>query len=173
MTHDGLRPSPPRLPASQAFAQFEATLEAEGLRSALAYLLCLSGFDCIGIYRVQTGSAAVLVHVDRRCAAATLQALPDEVRDACLLRDERGVLTTFAAAHGGGVAPSSMQARCCSLPVLDPEGRLLGTLCHHADTARSCDELDLLLLLQATSAIARGGWLDHAGALSPAGLAAA
>lgn len=155
----GLRPSPPRLPAAQAFEQFNDYLQAEGLRSALAFLLCLSQFRCIGIYRPEPGPAGVLVHVDRQCPAATLALIPQTVLDTCHLRDERGVLTTVAALRGES-APSAWHACSCGLPILDPEGRLLGTLCHHDETPRPCDELDLLLLLQVTSAIARSGLLE-------------
>ena len=45
----------------------------------------------------------------------------------------------------------------CGIPILDPEGGLVGTLCHYDLAPRDPGQLDLELLLQAASAIERSG----------------
>ena len=153
----GLTPTrSPHLPAAVAFDNFCSILAGEGLRSALAYLACLSDFRGVGIYRIEAGRARVVAHVDRRCPQRLLDRVPEPVIGSCHVHDARGVLTTVDALRGQGV---SSTAACLGLPILDPEGVLLGTLCHHDPVAPLCEPPDLLLLLQVTSALARSGLL--------------
>lgn len=147
---------PPHLPAALAYDHFCSILGAEGLRSALAYLACLGDCPCVGVYRIEAGRAHVLAHVDRHHPHEPVERVPEAVIGSCHVRDARGVLTTVDALRGqAGRAASS----CRGLPILDPEGVLLGTLCHHDPRARSCEPPDLMLLLQVTSALARSGLL--------------
>ena len=157
----GRNPTPaPCLPAPLAFDHFCSVLDAEGLRSALAYLACLSDFRCVGIFRVEGGRVQVLAHVDRRRPPAGLDRVPESVVGSCHVHDPRGVLTTVDALRGQGTAGV---ATCRSLPILDPEGVLLGSLCHHDPTVPAGAPPDLLLLLQVTSEIARRGLLPPGG----------
>lgn len=157
----GRPPTPaPHLPTPLAFEHFCNVLDAEGLRSALAYLACLSDYRCVGIFRIEGGRARVVAHVDRRRPHAGLARVPESVVGSCHVHDPRGVLTTVDALRGQGAAGV---AACRSLPILDPEGVLLGTLCHHDPAGPAGAPPDLLLLLQVTSEIARRGLLVPGG----------
>ena len=45
----------------------------------------------------------------------------------------------------------------CGVPIFEAEGALIGTLCHYDLVPREAEQLDLELLLQVSSAIARSG----------------
>lgn len=162
------RPMPDiHLPTSLAFDHFCRALDAEGLRSALAYLACLSDYRCVGIFRIEQGRAEVVAHVDRRQPHAGLDRVPEAVVGSCHVHDRRGVLTTVDALRGQGVAGGP--DACRSLPILDPEGVLLGSLCHHDAATPGGEPPDLSLLLQVTSEIARRRLLSPLGRTTDAG----
>ena len=58
----------------------------------------------------------------------------------------------------------------CGIPIVDPEGELIGTLCHYDLVPRDPESLDLELLLQVSSALARSGLIPpYPGRASPSG----
>ena len=149
------------LSAQAAFARFAEILEREGPRPALAWLLLRSDYRFIGIFRFEGGKATAAVHYDRenpevlRCAE-----VPDTATYCCYVRDSRGAFVTANALTDARLddhpARESVLAYC-GVPVMDPEGVLLGTLCHYDLVPRDPEQLDLPLLLQVTSTLARGG----------------
>lgn len=154
-------PVPAPMPATHdTFAAFEAALLGSGPRAALAYLVGLTSYRFIGIFRFSDGMANAAVHYDRENPDVTrLDAVPESATYCCFVRDSRGSFTTVDALEdprlAEHVARTAVRAYC-GVPVMDAEGRLLGTLCHYDVVPRDADELDMPLLLQAASALAVG-----------------
>lgn len=153
------------LPAPQpstdhAFTAFEAVLHGRGPRAALAYLVGLTSYRFIGIFRFSGGMANAAVHYDRENPEVTrIDAVPESATYCCFVRDQRGNFTTVDALEDprliAHVARDAVRAYC-GVPVMDAEGHLFGTLCYYDVVPRDADELDVPLLLQAASALARG-----------------
>ena len=155
-------PAPtPAVPTAEAFAAFERALHGSGVRAALAYLVSLTRYRFIGIFRFNDGMANAAVHYDRENPDQTrIDAVPDTATYCCFVRDTKGSFTTVDALEDprlvGHVKRAVLRAYC-GVPVMDAEGQLLGTLCHYDLVPRDADELDMPLLLQAASALALGG----------------
>lgn len=146
-----------------AFSVFSKLMEAEGLRTALYALLRRTDYRFIAIFRFQGGLATSVVHVDRE-DLTVLQAgeVPDTATYCCYVRDRKGAFVTAdALLDSRTVNHAARQAvrAYCGVPILDPEGTLLGTLCHYDLLPRDPEQLDLELLLQAASHIAQSGQL--------------
>ena len=144
-----------------AFSVFSRLLETDGLRAALYSLLRLTDYRFISIFRFQDGMATSAVHVDRE-DLASMQAgeVPDTATYCCYVRDGNGAFVTADALLDprtvNHVAREAVRSYC-GIPILDPEGGLIGTLCHYDFAPRDPEQLDLELLLQAASAIERSG----------------
>lgn len=151
----------PALDTERAFAEFERTLHAHGARAALAYLVGLTSYRFIGIFRFSEGMANAAIHYDRENPEILhIDEVPDTATYCCYVRDTRGAFTTVDSLHDRRLAEHPKRAAVrayCGVPVMDSEGVLLGTLCHYDVVPRAADQLDLLLLLQAASTLARGG----------------
>ena len=151
-------PRPADTPA--AFETFRATMADGGLRSGLAYLLGLTDYRFIGIWRFQDGKANAAAHYDRENPEVTTAAeVPDNATYCCYVRDSKGV---FMTAHAmldprtvGHPARESVPTYC-GVPVMDPEGTILGTLCHYDLVPRDPLQVDLELMLQVSSFLAHG-----------------
>lgn len=145
------------------FAAFMQILNQEGLRPALASLLLRTDYRFIAIYRFQDGKANAAVHYDREHpdVLAAVE-VPASATYCCYARDARGVFTTANALLDGRlkdhVAREAVQAYC-GVPLMTPEGEILGTLCHHDVVPRDPAQIDLMLMLQVASALAQGGWV--------------
>ena len=143
------------------FARFTQTLHNAGLRAALGYLLSLTDYRFIGIFRFENGMVNAAVHVDRdNPQVLTIEAIPELASYCCFVRDSGGVFTTAAALADarleGHPKRATVQAYC-GVPVMDPEGGLIGTLCHYDRVPRDPQQIDLMLQLQVASALAYGG----------------
>ncbi len=144
-----------------AFNVFTKLLETDGIRSALYAVLRQSDYRFISIFRFKGGKATSVVHVDRENLSLT-QA--DEVADTatycCYVRDQGGPFITADALTDPRTAlhPAREVIRSyCGIPIVEPEGHLIGTLCHYDIVPRDPDQLNLPLLLQVSSALARSG----------------
>ena len=142
------------------FQAFRDTLEATGVRSALAYLLSLSEYRFIGIFQLIAGYAHALVYFDRdNPQVEAIDAVVETAAYCCFVRDSLGPLLIGDALRDPRfehhVAKSNMRSYC-GIPIMDPEGNLQGTLCHYDTEQRDPDHLDLPLLLQVASALAYG-----------------
>lgn len=142
------------------FEQWTAVLNSQGVRPALALLLSWSDYRCIGIFRFQAGKATAVVHYDRlQPQVLTTDEVADTATYCCYVRDSRGAFTTAHALLDerlqGHPAQPVVQAYC-GVPILSPEGQLLGTLCCYDMVERCAEQLDMALLLQVASALQQG-----------------
>jgi GAF domain-containing protein len=145
----------------QAFAIFSQTLQASGVRPALAYLLSLTNYRFISIFRFENGKANSVVHFDRENPQVLAsEEVPDTATYCCYVRDSGGAFTTANALEDTRLASHPARETVlayCGVPIMDPEGRIMGTLCHYDVVPRDPQQVDLLLLLQVASALAYGG----------------
>ena len=146
-----------------AFAAFMQSLNQQGLRPALAGLLRRTDYRFIAIYRFQDGKANAALHYDRENPdVLSAQEVPASATYCCYARDARGVFTTADALRDerltDHVARNVVQAYC-GLPLMTPEGEILGTLCHYDLVPRDPAQIDLMLMVQVASALAQGGWV--------------
>jgi GAF domain-containing protein len=100
------------------------------------------------------------VHVDRENPDELRSAeVPDTATYCCYVRDARGIFTTANALLDERLATHAARGDIlayCGVPVMDAEGQLLGTLCHYDVVPRDPQQLDLALLIEAASTLARG-----------------
>lgn len=145
----------------EAFERFHRILEAEGVRDALAYLVGLTDYRFIGIFRFRDGKATTAVHYDRANPAELRTAeVPDTATYCCFVRDSHGTFVTANSLADERLATHAARDRVlayCGVPVLNAEGELLGTLCHYDVVPRDPEQLDMHLLLEVASALAYGG----------------
>ncbi|MBT9568591.1 MAG: GAF domain-containing protein [Thiobacillus sp.] len=140
-----------------AFAQFSHVLREEGLRPALAYLLGLTDYRYIAIFRFRDDEQTTAVYYDRENPEA-LQSdtIPASATYCCFVRDEKGVFTTVDAMRDPRLASFAAREAIrayCGVPVLTPDGEILGTLCHFDSVPRDSDQIDIQLMLQVASAL--------------------
>ena len=154
--------SPP--PSTEiAFAAFSQDLAQQGLRRALAGLLHRTDYRFIAIYRFQDGMANAALHYDRENPdVLTAQEVPASATYCCYARDARGLFTTANALQDARLkdhpAREAVQAYC-GVPLMTPEGEILGTLCHYDLVPRDPEQIDVMLMVQVASALAHGGWV--------------
>ena len=156
-----------------AFATFSGVLATLGLREALAFLVKLSDYRFIGIFRFEDGRANAAVHVDREHPEVlTLDEVPETATYCCRIRDGGAAFTTVHASADvrlrEHVARDVVQSYC-GIPLTDREGVFIGTLCHYDVVPRAADRLDLSLLLQVASALAKPGVVPPYPAMKPRG----
>lgn len=149
--------------ASQAaFDEFSRTLSSSGLRPALAYLLSLTDYRFIAIFRFENGKANAAVYVDRENPEGLgVAEVPEQATYCCFVRDSGGAFMTADSMQDprveGHVARAAVRAYC-GVPVMDAEGAMMGTLCHYDVVPRDPKQIDLELMVQVASALAYG---DH------------
>jgi GAF domain-containing protein len=149
----------PIISTKAAFAQFLETLRAQGIRQALAYLLSLTDYRFISVFRFGDGMACATAHYDRENPdALDTDGVPDAGVYCEYVRDGKlSFVTADATADerlGKHPAHTSVVA-CCALPVVDANGVVLGSLCHYDLVARDPGQIDLALLQEVTGVLAR------------------
>ena len=142
------------------FDAFHTTLESSGTREALAYLLSLSDYRFIGIFRLKGGYADAAVYYDREHPEVEkVDPAPDTVTYCCYVHDSVSPLlfkdSLREPRFEDHVARSVIRSYC-GIPIMDREGNLPGTLCQYDNVPRDPDRLDLPLLLQVASTPANG-----------------
>jgi GAF domain-containing protein len=146
---------------AEAFDAFNRVLEARGVRAGLGYLVGLTDYRFIGIWRFQDGKANAAVHFDKENPDVTSATeVPDTATYCCYVRDSRGAFMTAHAMldpRTEGHPAREAVPTYCGVPILDPEGELLGTLCHYDLVPRDPSTVDLELMLQVASALAHRG----------------
>lgn len=150
-----------RAPSAHDFARFAEILASSGARDALAYVLRLSEYRFIGIFRFKDGKANAALHYDRENPAVTAATeVADTATYCCYVRDSKGIFTTADALTDPRLtrhpARESVLAYC-GIPILRSDGELLGTLCHYDVAPRDPGQLDLDLLIRVASALEQGG----------------
>ena len=148
-------------PADETFTRFAATLEAAGLRAALACLLGLTDYRFIAIFRLKSGKANAAVYVDRdNPEVLGVDEVPASATYCCYVRDARGVFSTADAMSDPrltGHAAREVVKSYCGVPVMTAEGEIRGTLYHYDLVPRDPDQVDLMLILQVASLLGRSG----------------
>ncbi len=151
--------------SNAAFLQFKQTLDSRGVREALRFLVELTDYRFISIFRFANGRAKSVVHVDRLDDS---QLQTSEVAESatycCYVRDSGGPFVTADAMSDQRTAdhPAREAIRAyCGMPVITPEGSLLGTLCHYDTEPRDPGQIDLELMLQVSSALAYGQFVPE------------
>lgn len=144
-----------------AFNVFAKLLETDGVRAALYSLLRLTDYRFISIFRFSGGMATSAVHVDREdLSIVQATEVADTATYCCYVRDGNGAFVTADALLDSRttnhVAREAVRAYC-GIPIMDPEGELIGTLCHYDLLPRDPEQLDLELLLQAASTLSAPG----------------
>jgi GAF domain-containing protein len=146
---------------ASAFNVFSSLLASDGIRAALYAVLRRSDYRFISIFRFKDGKATSAVHVDREDLKVTQAAeVLDTATYCCYVRDGAGPFVTAStlvdprtATHPAREAVQSY----CGIPIVQADGTLIGTLCHYDLVPRNPEQLDLELLVQVSSAIARSG----------------
>lgn len=145
-----------------AFARFSSLLASSGVRTALVYLLGLTDFRHIGIFRVDGDRASAFVYVDRdNPEVQQVDDVPLAASYCCFVRDARGVFTTGDAQLDPRLQGHLAQSRVvsyCGVPVMDSAGMVLGSLCHYDAVPRDPGQIDMALMMRVASALAYG---DH------------
>lgn len=112
-------------PTQESFNTFSATLQAHGVRESLAFLVGLTEYRFIGIWRFQGGRANAAVHYDRENPTVLYtQAVPDTATYCCYVRDSKGVFMTAHALLDPGTpghpAASRWRSHCMPSIALRP-----------------------------------------------------
>jgi GAF domain-containing protein len=148
-------------PTRQAFQRFAHTLDTQGVRAALAYIVSLSDYRFISVFQFRDDKAMAALHFDREHPDVLRTAeVPDTATYCCYVRDSHGVFMTANALLDARLVGHPKRAQVlayCGVPVMDAEGQLLGTLCHYDVVSRDPEQLDLALLIEVASTLARGG----------------
>ena len=145
----------------ESFDRFSAILRARGVRESLAFLVGLTEYRFIGIWRFRNGRADAAVHYDRENPTVLrAQAVPDTATYCCYVRDSKGVFMTAHALLDPRTADHPAReavSAYCGVPIMDASGEILGTLCHYDLVPRNPEQIDLELIIQVASALAQGG----------------
>lgn len=144
-----------------AFNVFKRLLASNDLRGALHSVLRKSDYRFVGIFRFKNGLATAAVHVDREDLSATRSAeVPDTATYCSYVRESRQPFATEDAMldqRTVGHAARDVVRSYCGLPLYEPDGTLIGTLCFYDLVPRAPDQLDPDLLLQVCLEIADSG----------------
>jgi len=149
----------PIISTKAAFAQFSETLQAQGIREALAYLLSLTEYRFIGVFGFGSGMTYAIAHYDRENPdALDGDSAPDVSGYGDYVRDCKRSFVTADATMDERLrkhpARNSVPAYC-GVPVMDPDGAVLGSLCHYDIVPRDPGQIDVALLQQVTGVLAQ------------------
>ena len=148
----------PRLPTDVAFRRFESMFEDYGLRASLAHVLDYTDYRYIGIFKFEDAQVKTVVFYDRENPAVmSSPSMPESATYCCYVRDGKGVFTTADSLLDDRLRahPAREVYQCYTgVPIMDPEGTLMGTLCHYDVVARDPDQLNLPLMFQIASKLA-------------------
>lgn len=142
-----------------AFDKFSKTLASTGVRDALAYLLSLTTYRFIAIFRFENEMTKTIVFYDRENPqAANTQETEISSTYCCYVRDSRGAFMTANAlldARMMGHPKREVLSSYCGVPILDSEGVILGTLCHYDVVPRDPEQINLPLVLSVAAALSK------------------
>lgn len=144
-----------------AFRQFTETCAHAGVRSALAYLLSLTDYRYIAIFRRNGDKATAAVFYDRNNPEILrVEEVPAAATYCHLAIEAKAVFTTANSLEDRRL--SSHEARHAvqaywGVPLMTPEGEILGTLCQYDDVPRDPSQVDLELMVEVASTLAQKG----------------
>ncbi len=144
-----------------AFRRFNETVAQAGIRAGLAYLLSLTDFRFIAIFRRNGDKATAAVFYDRENPdVLRVDEVPASVAYCDLAVQTRSVFMTGDSMHDPRLtthpARESVQAYW-GLPVITPEGQILGTLCQYDVVPRDPSQIDLELMVEVASTLEQQG----------------
>jgi GAF domain-containing protein len=144
-----------------AFREFSNTLRESGLRPALAYLLGLTDYRCIAIFRRHGDQANAAVYYDReQPQVLAIDEVPAAATYCQIAVETRAPFSTGDALQDARLvshpARQAVQAYC-GFPVITPEGEILGTLCHYDVVPRDVGQINVELMVAVVSAIEQQG----------------
>ena len=144
-----------------AFRKFSDMVGEEGLRPALAYLLGLTDFRYIAIFRRQGDKTTAAAYFDReQPQVVAIDEVPATATFCHLVTESRASFATADSLQDPRLAshPARQQVQAYSgVPVMTPEGDILGTLCHYDEVPRDPSQIDLELMVAVASAIEQRG----------------
>lgn len=144
-----------------AFRRFTETMAQAGLRPALAYLLSLTEFRFIAIFRSQGDKATAAVFYDRENPdVLRVDELPDTATYCHIATQTKSPFAT-----GNSLADPRLAAHAAretvrsywGLPVMTPEGEVLGTLCQYDVVPRDPSQVNLELMVEVASTLEQKG----------------
>lgn len=154
-----------------AFNVFASLLTSDGIRTALYSVLRRSDYRFIGIFRFKDGKATSCVHVDRENLGETQAGEVDDTATYCsYVRSEGRPFVTADASTDErtiGHVARDVVLSYCGIPIFQPGGELIGTLCHYDVVPRDPEHLDLELLIQVSSALEQSGLIPAYPDLQP------
>lgn len=146
---------------TEKFERFNGILEGEGIRASLAYLLGLTDYRFISIFRFDGNKVRSVVHHDID-TPDVLETAEEDIDSTycCYVRDTRGIFTTANALLDDRLGDHTKRATLsayCGFPVMDPAGHVEGTLCHYDVVPRNPGQIDMELMLLVCSTLQRSG----------------
>jgi len=137
----------------ETLAEFSHVLQRSGVRDAVAYLLRLTSYRCIGIFRVEGERVQAVVAVNREFPCANeVGSWPEAVERSCYVRGTQGRLVQAGAS--ARCADDGAEPDCRAVPIMDPEGVILGTLCLYDPLPVDAAPIDSELLVAAAGTLA-------------------
>lgn len=144
-----------------AFLQFNQTLAKAGLRAALAYLLSLSNFRFIAIFRSQGDNSTASVFYDREQPDVLfVEEVPASATYCTLAVASRSVFKTGDSLQDPRLTSHAARETVQSywgLPLMTPEGEILATLCQYDVVPRDTQQVDLQLMVEVASLLQQRG----------------
>jgi GAF domain-containing protein len=144
-----------------AFREFSDTLSQEGLRPALAYLLGLTDYRYIAIFRSHGDRANAAVYYDReQPQVLAIEEVPAAATYCQIAVETRAPFSTSDAQEDPRLVshPTRQTVQAyCGFPVITPEGEILGTLCHYDVVPRDAGQINVELMVAVVSAIEQRG----------------
>jgi GAF domain-containing protein len=145
---------------SERFERFSSILGSAGLRPALADLLSATDYRFIAIFRFNQDRANAALFYDREQPdVVAVDEVPASATYCCFARDAKGAFVTADALADPRltehVAREQVRAYF-GVPIMTPEGEILGTLCHYDVVPRDPEQIDLPLICEIASALEQG-----------------
>jgi GAF domain-containing protein len=148
--------------SDENFRHFNDVLETSGVRAAFAYLVGLTDYRFISLYRFKDQKSIAVLYYDREHPTEPATTETDADTTYCwFVRDQKQIFSTVNAASDPQLQDHPKReiiAAYCGLPIFDERGDVLGTLCHYDPCPRDPAQLDMHLLMQVISALKQG---DH------------
>lgn len=137
----------------ETLAEFLQSLHKSGVQDAVACLLRMSSYRQIGIFRFEGERVRAVVAVDRKYPTEPGPSTwPDAIEQICYSRDAEGRLVQ--AGGPARCANGGAQLHCHAVPIMDPEGAILGTLCLYDPLPAIAEPIDIEALVVAAGALA-------------------
>ena len=154
-----------------AFQQFTQTVAEEGLRAALAYLLSLTDYRYIAIFRRNGDKATAAMFYDRDDPQTVrVEEVPVTATYCNIAVDNKALFATANALEDprlvSHVARETVQSYW-GVPVMTPEGEILGTLCQYDNVPRDPSQVNLELMIEVACALEQRGLVPPYPAAQP------